>query len=127
MLLPLLTVSMEERQALGMTDLYKNDAATRNFIHKAAALPFIPPRFIRIAWTLVESEAPQTSEAGEFIHYFKSTWLDRHFPVRTWNYFNHDGPCTNNHVESWHNRLKKMAQKAHPNLFEFIAKGAGSC
>ena len=55
MLLPFLAVSME---ALGMADLYKIDADTRNFIHKAAALPFIPPRFIRIAWTLVESEAP---------------------------------------------------------------------
>ena len=26
------------------------------------------------------------------------------------------------HVEGWHNRLKKMAWKAHPNLFEFIQK-----
>ena len=25
-----------------------------------------------------------------------------------------------NHVEGWHNRLKKVARKAHPNLFEFI-------
>lgn len=83
--------------APGMADLYKNDADTRNFIHKAAALPFIPSRFVRIAWTLVESEAPQTSEADEFIRYFKSTWLDGHFPVRTWNYFNHDGP--NNHID----------------------------
>ena len=49
-------------------------------------------RFIRIAWTLVESAAPQTSEADEFIWYFKSTWLDGHFSLRTWNYFNHDGP-----------------------------------
>ena len=32
-----------------MADLQKNDVATRNFIHKAAALPFIPARFIRIA------------------------------------------------------------------------------
>ena len=69
-------------QALGMADLYKSDADTRSFIHKAAALPFIP--------------------------------------VRTWNCFNHNGPCTNNHVEGWHNRLKKMVRKAHPNLFEFI-------
>ena len=39
--------------------------------------------------------------------------------MRTWNYFNHDGPCTNNHIEGCHNSLKKMAQKAHPHLFEF--------
>ena len=73
-----------------------------------------------ILYTLVESEAPKTSEADEFIQYFKSTWLDGHFPVRTWNYFNHGGPHTNNHVEGWHNHLKKMARKVHPNLFEFI-------
>ena len=46
--------------------------------------------------------------------------LDGHFPVRTWNYFNHDGPLTNNHVEGWHNHLTKMAWKVHPNFFEFI-------
>ena len=44
----------------------ENDADTRNFIHKAAALPFTPPR---IAWTLVKPEAPQTSESDEFIQY----------------------------------------------------------
>ena len=43
MLLPLLTVSMEEGPALTMADLYKNDAGTRNFIHKAAALPGADP------------------------------------------------------------------------------------
>ena len=40
--------------------------------------------------------------------------------MRAWNYFNRDGPHTNNHVEGWHNRLKKISRKAHPNLFEFI-------
>ena len=45
---------MEEGQALGMADLYKNDAATRNFIHKAGTLPFIPARFIRIAEVTIE-------------------------------------------------------------------------
>ena len=29
-------------------------------------------------------------------------------------------PRTNSHIEGWHNRLNKMARKAHPNLFEFI-------
>ena len=38
------------------------------------------------------------------------------FSLRTWNYFNHDGLLTNNHVEGWHNCLKKMVWKAHPNL-----------
>ena len=48
---------MEEGQALGMADLYKNDAATRNFIHKAGTLPFIPARFIRIAEVTIEQQS----------------------------------------------------------------------
>ena len=77
-------------------------------------------RFIRIAWTLVESKARQTSEAAELTWCFNSTWLDGHFPVRTWKYFNHNGPCTNNHVEGWHNPPYIMEWKARPNLIEFI-------
>ena len=50
----------------------------------------------------------------KFIRYFKSTWLDVHFPVRVWNHFNHDG------LEGWRDHLKKMARKAHPYLFELI-------
>ena len=41
-------------QALGMADLYKNDVATRNFIHKVGTLPFVPARFIRIAEVTIE-------------------------------------------------------------------------
>ena len=49
------------------------------------------------------------------------TERDGWFHVRTWNYFNHDGPCTTNHVEALGNRLlKKMAWKAHPKLFAFM-------
>ena len=40
--------------------------------------------------------------------------------MRTWNYFNYDGPCINNHVEGWHNCFKKKERKAYPSLFEFI-------
>ena len=27
---------------------------------------------------------------------------------------------TNNHVEGWHSRLKKVVGKAHPNVFEIV-------
>ena len=32
----------------------------------------------------------------------------------------HEGPRTNNHLEGWHNRLKRISRKAHPNLFELV-------
>ena len=42
------------------------------------------------------------------------------FPPRMWNHFQNKGPRTNNHLEGWHNRLNRLARKAHPNLFESI-------
>ena len=30
------------------------------------------------------------------------------------------GPQTNNHLEGWHNWLKRVARKAHPNFYELI-------
>ncbi|XP_048249919.1 uncharacterized protein LOC125378532 [Haliotis rufescens] len=37
------------------------------------------------------------------------------------NHFNNDRPRTNNHLEGWHGRLKKVIGKAHPNIFELIS------
>ena len=32
------------------------------------------------------------------------------------------GIPTHNHLEGWHNRLKRAARKAYPNMFEFIKR-----
>ena len=37
-----------------------------------------------------------------------------------WNHHDTDGPRTNNHLEGWHGRLKKIIGKAHPNVFEMV-------
>ena len=42
------------------------------------------------------------------------------FPLAMWNYFSYDGPRTNNRLEGWHSKLKKIAKKPHPNIFELI-------
>ena len=39
---------------------------------------------------------------------------------KRWNYFDFQGPRTNNNVEGWHSRLKKVVGKPHPNLYEII-------
>ena len=62
--------------ALGLTDLNKNDPVTWRFIHKAAALAFVPLAFVRVALTSIETEASDILEANEFLHYFKAViWL----------------------------------------------------
>ena len=46
--------------------------------------------------------------------------MNGQFKPRMWNYFAYSGPRTNNHLEGWHNRLKRIARKAHPNLYEVL-------
>ena len=33
-----------------------------------------------------------------------------------------NSPRTNNHIEGWHNKLKRIAKKSHPNMYEIIEK-----
>ncbi|XP_067648895.1 uncharacterized protein [Haliotis asinina] len=37
-----------------------------------------------------------------------------------WNHFENQGHRTNNHLEGWHNKIKKLLKKSHPNIFEVI-------
>ena len=46
--------------------------------------------------------------------------MNGQFRLRMWNYYAHSGPRTNNHLEGWHNRMKGIARKAHPNLYEVL-------
>ena len=48
------------------------------------------------------------------------TWPDGMFPVRMWNVYALEGPRTNNHVEGWHSKVRKLAGKAHPNIYEAV-------
>ena len=63
---------------------------------------------------------PQDSRVQEYSDYFQHTWLNGNFRLQMWNYFSYADPCTNNHLEGWHNRIKKMARKSHPNIYELI-------
>ena len=39
-----------------------------------------------------------------------------------WNMYEVDSssPRTNNHLAGWHNKLKCVVRKAHPNVFELV-------
>ena len=41
-------------------------------------------------------------------------------PIPAVELFRLDGQHTNNYVEGWHSRLKKVVVKPHPNIFELI-------
>ena len=42
------------------------------------------------------------------------------YRIQQWKYFDYNGPRTNNHIEGWHSRLKKVVGKSHPNIFEIV-------
>ncbi|VDI23393.1 Hypothetical predicted protein [Mytilus galloprovincialis] len=52
--------------------------------------------------------------------YLVLTWIEGRYPQPTWNHHLTEGPRTNNHLEGWHNKLKKRVKTAHPNIFEII-------
>ena len=108
-------------QSLGFADVYRsNDPTLKQFVQKMAAIAFCPPSFVRPAWLAVQQEAPQIPQVDSLVEYFDSTWVNGQFQFQQWNYFDFDGPRTNNYVEGWHSRLKKVVGKPHPNIFELI-------
>ena len=64
--------------------------------------------------------APCVGRIDELVSYFEERWLNGHYPLKTWNYYQIEGPKTNNHVEGWHNKINCAAGKAHPNIFELV-------
>ena len=61
----------------------------------------------------------QLPRIQEFTAYYETTGLVAATLVYlSWNVFEGGSTRTNNHVEGWHNRLKKVVGKAHPNVLD---------
>ena len=85
-----------------------------------ASVAFCPLTYVRTAWLAIQQSAPNIPRVDELIDYFSATWINGNFPPIHWNYFNQHQPRTNNHVEGWHSRMKKVISKPHPNIFAWI-------
>ncbi len=42
------------------------------------------------------------------------------YPPATWNVAELDECRTNNHLEGWHSKMRKVVGKAHPNVYELV-------
>ncbi len=101
-------------QQIGLQAAYREDADLNRFVRRTAALAFVPPRYVRLAWQAVKLQAPTLPRVEEFVEYFEQTWLVGNYHLSHWNVLESASVRTNNHVEGWHNRLKKVVGKAHP-------------
>jgi hypothetical protein len=45
-------------------------------------------------------------------------WVEGHRFL--WNHYQTEGPRTTNHLEGWHNKIKKKVHRAHPNIYLII-------
>ena len=81
------------------------DDEFRSFINSViAAMAFVPPIFVRVAWRGLNGAAPAFNNRDA---YFEGTWIDGNYPLRMWNVYALDGPHTNNHTEGWHSEDSK--------------------
>ena len=107
-------------QNLGLQTTYQDEPDFKTFVSKMVALAFCDQRFIRVVWTGLKDTAPAVDGVDDLVEYFERTWLNGSFPARMWNFFEVDGPRTNNHVEGWHAKMNRLAGKSHPNIFEVV-------
>ena len=85
--------------------------AIRCFIQRSAAIAFVPLSFVRVSWNGLKAEMPDNEKLERYAAYFDETWFDGHFRPRMWNYYRHCGPRTNNQLEGWHNRMKRISRR----------------
>lgn len=45
---------------------------------------------------------------------------ERSIPLHHMEFFSYDGPRTNNRLEGWHSRLKRIVKKPHPSIYEIV-------
>ena len=118
LLLPLLPSNLAKGPCFGLQEEYKTeDEILKSFVQKTAATG--PPSFVWVAWQGVQQETPELDNIDDFVSYFDRTWINGQFRLQQWNYYNYNGPRTNNRIV-WHSQLRLIVGKPHPNIFGII-------
>ncbi len=107
-------------QDLGLQSEYRRNSELRSFVQKAAAVAFVPLRYVRLGWIGVKAVLPNVPRTEEFVVYFQGTWISGNYPPATWNVHDLDDCRTNDLMEGWHSKLKNVLGKAHPNVYEIV-------
>ena len=108
--------TMDQQLEFSLASAYKDrQSDTNKFFRKVISLPFVPVRYVRMAWGGLLANMPSGQAYDDFVTYFEGTWLNGNFSLSQWNVYMMDGPRTNNNLEGWHSRVKTLAGKPHLN------------
>lgn len=87
---------------------------------RAAALPLLPLDKVEDYWLHTLENAPDRQDCTRVTDYVTETWMNGRFSPPTLNHYQTEGPRTNNHLEGWHNKLKKRVKITHPSIYAII-------
>ncbi|KAJ8307731.1 hypothetical protein KUTeg_014717, partial [Tegillarca granosa] len=95
------------------TSLYhqRENDEVQKLVRRAAVLPLIPSASVEDVWlNALESinEADIDINTTPFCDYVTEYWVENNRDI--WNHFENEGPRKTNHLEGWHNKLKKQVR-----------------
>ena len=79
----------------GLQTAYKDVPDVTKLVRRAACLPLLP------------------------LNKVEDFWLS-HWRIQQWNHYQTEGPRINNHLEGWHNKLKKKVGITHRTIYKLI-------
>lgn len=110
-------------QSIGLEILYKTDKSFHNFVKGLFILPLVPLDCLDAAFTVLQSSISITNpKIMQFLSYYKVTWINQNatFNRCNWSHCYNNICRTNNFVESFHAKLKKIIKVHKPNIFDLI-------
>ncbi|XP_048248804.1 uncharacterized protein LOC125378046 [Haliotis rufescens] len=100
---------------------YKEDEEVKKLVRRTAALPLVPRDKVDDVWLDAIADSPAGPKVTAFMDYVTTSWVQGGaFMAEIWNHFENQGHRTNNHLEGWHNKIKKLAKKCHPNIYDVV-------
>ena len=73
-------------------------------------------------WYEIMNKFHHIPRSEDFFNYYTDTRIEDGclFPRHLWNYYDFNGPRTNNGLEGWHHRLNSNIATSNPNLYVTI-------
>jgi hypothetical protein len=103
------------------SDILQREHDITRFVRRAAVLPLVPQHLVEDVWlNALEDigEADNVPDTTSFTDYVTELWVEGNRV--SWNHYQTEGPRTTNHLEGWHNKIKKNVHHAHPNIYQII-------
>ena len=98
-------------QKCGLQAYYKENDDITKLVRRATVLPLVPQNKVEDVWfnALQDTgDADKVPDTTTYTDYVTRHWVETH--IFLWNHYLTDGPRTTNHLEDWHNKIRKKVR-----------------